>query len=144
MYTIIFCEFPTSHVRDYLHKYPRVNITVLSNHETLVESKQYLNSHAVKMVLNKCGKSRVDSCYIKSKDEILTDGISLYCENEFIVNVYEKRGIISEGYIYNSCHTEYRMVGWFEILKQKGIKQPSYEDVIKEMKNVFELKSLDN
>lgn len=144
MYTIVFCEFPKNHSRDYLHKYPKVTINVLSNHETLIEAKQYMNSHAMKLVVNKCGKTRISDCVLKSKDEPLSEGISLYGESEMITNVYEKKGVISEGYVYNSCYTEYRMIGWFEILKQKGMKQPSYENVIKELKNVFELKSLDN
>lgn len=135
MYTIIFARFPKEHKASELNRFPKLDISIMSHHKNLLEARKYLRQHAIDMVFSLCGSMRSENCWITEANIVqLDDGLSLCQQTCDVIDVYEKKGIISEGYIYNSCYNEQRLLGWFECMYD-GMMPPAPPMPIKNKKD---------
>lgn len=124
MYTIIYCTFPKTHTQNLLHPFPKLDVSIMSHHKNLLDARQKLREHAVSLVFDTCGRCRSENCWIDEPNAMqLSEGLSLCQETCDVINVYEKRGVITEGYLYNSCHNEQRIIGYFECVYDGYIPQ---------------------
>lgn len=155
MYSIVFHRFPDQYTPNVLQMFPKVDSSIMSHHDNLLEARQRLIEHAKEYVKEYCGRVHADNCEIEQPTalQIQDDGLFLYHPSCDVIELYEAKPVIREGYIYNTCNVVRRILGWFEVLFESHVPSPpppappvtitqkgdtTYIDVVSELRDKFE------
>lgn len=144
-YSIIFCKFPDDHKQTILQSFPKTDNSIMSHHKSLIEARDKLRQHAIDFVSDNCGRVKALTCEINEPNmiQIQSDGIYIFAPTCDMIELYESKPIISEGFVYNSYHTMRRMIGWMEILYDACVPIPPQQPQLSAFKNGEESKECD-